>query len=94
MDGLAHTDRPVIIGAGIAGLMTALHLSPEPVVVLARSPLGSGIASGFAQGGIAAALGGDDSPTLHAADTLAAGNSLIGLPRRRARHRRSAGGDR
>jgi L-aspartate oxidase len=69
-------DRPVVVGAGLAGLMTALHLAPEPVVVLARTPLGSGIASAFAQGGIAAALGDDDDPFLHAADTVAAGDGL------------------
>jgi L-aspartate oxidase len=71
-----ETDRPVIIGAGLAGLTTALHLAPEPVLVLAKTPLGSGIASAFAQGGIAAALGDDDDPLLHAADTVAAGDAL------------------
>jgi L-aspartate oxidase len=76
MESLDQGDRPVVIGAGIAGLMTALYLAPEPVVVLARTPLGSGIASAFAQGGIAAALGADDTPALHAADTLAAGDAL------------------
>jgi L-aspartate oxidase len=69
-------DRPVIVGAGLAGLTTALHLAPEPVIVLAKTPLGSGIASAFAQGGIAAALGDDDDPSLHAVDTVAAGDAL------------------
>ncbi|MBO0710450.1 MAG: L-aspartate oxidase [Acetobacteraceae bacterium] len=68
--------RPVIIGGGLAGLMTALHLAPEPVVLLAKSPLGAEASSAWAQGGIAAALGADDSPALHLADTLAAGNGL------------------
>lgn len=44
-------DRPIIIGAGLAGLMTALHLAPMPVLVLARAPLGDGAASAWAQGG-------------------------------------------
>ncbi|TGP42611.1 FAD-dependent oxidoreductase, partial [bacterium M00.F.Ca.ET.229.01.1.1] len=35
------SDRPVIIGGGIAGLMTALHLAPEPILLLSRSPLGA-----------------------------------------------------
>jgi len=68
--------QPVVIGAGLAGLMTALHLAPEPVILLAKAPLGSGAASVWAQGGIAAALGHDDAPALHAADTIAAGDGL------------------
>src|SRR5262245_12865519 len=68
--------RPVVIGAGLAGLMSALHLSPEPVIVLARAPLGSGVASAWAQGGLAAALVTDDDLALHAAETLSAGDVL------------------
>lgn len=37
--------RPIIIGGGVAGLMTALHLSPEPVLVLSRTPLGADASS-------------------------------------------------
>ena len=68
--------RPVIIGAGIAGLMTALDLAPEPVVLLSAAPLGGEASSALAQGGLAAAIGNDDSPALHLADTLAAGDGL------------------
>jgi len=57
---------PVIVGSGIAGLMTALHLAPEPVVLLSRAPLGFGGSSALAQGGIAASVGPDDHPSLHA----------------------------
>src|SRR5580700_5519845 len=67
---------PVIIGGGLAGLMTALRLAPEKVILLAKTPLAEGAASAWAQGGIAAALGQDDAPALHAADTLAAGDGL------------------
>lgn len=74
MNGL--DGRPVILGAGLAGLMTALCLAPEPVVVLSKSPLGSEASSVLAQGGIAASCGEDDSPALHLADTLAAGDGL------------------
>lgn len=67
---------PVVVGAGLAGLMTALQLAPLPVVVLAKASLGEGTSSGWAQGGIAAAIGADDDPALHWADTLAAGVGL------------------
>lgn len=69
-------DRPIIIGAGLAGLMAALHLAPLPVLVLSRAPLGEQAASAWAQGGLAAAIGPDDSPAQHLADTLAAGDGL------------------
>jgi len=68
--------RPVIIGGGIAGLMTALHLAPGPVLLLSRTPLGADASSAWAQGGLAASLGDDDDPALHLADTLAAGDGL------------------
>ncbi len=63
----------VVIGAGVAGLSTALQLPrTSDVVVLCKTALGSGAATAWAQGGIAAALGSDDAPALHAADTLRA----------------------
>ncbi|QOZ26234.1 L-aspartate oxidase [Bradyrhizobium sp. CCBAU 51753] len=70
------TGRPVIIGGGAAGLMTALELAPEPVVLLSKSPLGAEASSMWAQGGFSAPVGADDSPALHLADTLAAGAGL------------------
>lgn len=70
-------DAPiVIVGSGIAGLWTALHAAPLPVVLLAGNSLGGDSSTGWAQGGIAAALGSDDSPALHAEDTIAAGAGL------------------
>ncbi|MDE3174571.1 MAG: L-aspartate oxidase, partial [Pseudomonadota bacterium] len=68
--------RVAIIGAGVAGLMTALRLAPQPVVLLSKAPLGDNAASAWAQGGLAASLGADDSPALHLEDTLAAGDGL------------------
>ena len=73
---LSLRGRVVIVGAGIAGLMTALELAPRPVVVLSKGPLGAESSTLWAQGGLAAAMGASDSPALHAADTLAAGDGL------------------
>jgi L-aspartate oxidase len=57
----------VVVGGGIAGLSTALGL--EGCHLVADEPVGGG-SSRLAQGGIAAALGSDDAPALHASDTL------------------------
>ena len=70
------TNQPVIVGAGLAGLMTALHLAPRPVVVLSPAPLGFEASSAWAQGGVAASVGPDDEAALHVADTLVAGDGL------------------
>ncbi|HEX5533962.1 MAG TPA: L-aspartate oxidase [Actinomycetales bacterium] len=69
-------DRPVIVGGGLAGLLTALHLAPLGCVVLTTGRLAQETSSDLAQGGIAAALGPGDSPLLHALDTLRAGAGL------------------
>lgn len=66
-----------MIGAGVAGLATALALPRDShVVVLCKTALGSGAATAWAQGGIAAALGDDDAPALHVADTLRAAGGI------------------
>jgi L-aspartate oxidase len=64
----------VVVGAGAAGLYTALVAAREGahVALVSRSPLAES-ASYWAQGGIAAALAADDSPELHLEDTLKAG---------------------
>lgn len=67
----------VIVGAGLAGLFTALKLAPMPVTVIATSPLGEGTSSGWAQGGIAAAVSEGDSPEAHARDTMIAGAGIV-----------------
>lgn len=65
---------PIVVGSGIAGLSTALHLGRALVVT--KTELGSG-SSDLAQGGIAAALGPGDSAWAHAADTIAVGAGLV-----------------
>ena len=68
--------RIVVVGSGLAGLMTALTFAPEPTVIVTRVALGGETSSAWAQGGIAACVGPDDSAALHLADTLAAGDGL------------------
>ena len=63
----------VIVGAGVAGLATALAATPCPVRLLSLGGGGRGAASTLAQGGLAAAIGAGDSAEAHAADTLDAG---------------------
>jgi L-aspartate oxidase len=66
----------LVVGGGVAGLFAALCAAAESrVLVLAKGPLFSSTSS-LAQGGIAAALGEDDMPALHAEDTLRAGRAL------------------
>ena len=67
----------LVVGAGVAGLSAALAAadSGASVLVLAKASHRSSN-SYAAQGGIAAAIGADDDPALHAADTLDAGRGL------------------
>lgn len=74
---VSATDRVVIVGAGLAALYAALSLAPRPVLVISPKPLGEGASSAFAQGGVAAAAGPDDSPARHAADTIRAGAGTV-----------------
>src|SRR5438477_4960899 len=68
--------RFLVIGSGVAGLHTAWRASEQGnVLVLTKRSLFDS-ATAYAQGGIAAALGAGDSPTLHRRDTLAAGAAL------------------
>jgi L-aspartate oxidase len=72
-----HTPEVIVVGAGVAGLSAALSAADAgaSVVVLAKASHTSSN-SYAAQGGVAAALGSDDDPTLHATDTLTAGRGL------------------
>jgi L-aspartate oxidase len=66
----------LIIGSGIAGLRAAVHLASVGEVVLLTKAHPEESNTGYAQGGIAAAVGEGDSPRLHLADTIAAGDGL------------------
>lgn len=75
-DNVVPSGGVLIVGAGLAGLFTALKFD-GPVTVLSPVALGSGASSTWAQGGIAAALGPDDAPELHALDTERAGAGIV-----------------
>ena len=70
-------DGPLIIGGGLAGLSAALEAGPRPTLVVTPMPLLQACSSAWAQGGVAAALGNDDSAALHATDTALAGAGLV-----------------
>ncbi|MBX3609265.1 MAG: L-aspartate oxidase [Hydrogenophaga sp.] len=69
----------LVIGSGLAGLSTALHLaSTHRVAVITKRALLDG-SSNWAQGGIAAVLAEGDSLDSHVEDTLVAGAGLSDL---------------
>jgi L-aspartate oxidase len=74
---MAAISSVLIVGGGLAGLFTALKLSPMPCTVLSPRPLGEGASSAWAQGGVAAAVSDGDTAEAHAADTVAAGAGIV-----------------
>ncbi len=68
--------RVVVVGTGIAGLITAYRASRDHEVVLVTKAELAESNTKYAQGGIAAALFPDDSPASHVADTMRAGAGL------------------
>ncbi len=68
--------RVVVVGTGIAGLITAYRASKKhDVILVTKSELAESNTK-YAQGGIAAALFPDDSVASHVADTIHAGAGL------------------
>lgn len=70
--------RPLIVGSGIAGLYVALRLRElglRPTIVTKARLEESN--TRYAQGGIAAAIGPDDSTRQHLEDTVKAGDELV-----------------
>src|SRR3954470_2726687 len=70
----------VVVGSGIAGLTAALRLrgQVDKILVVTKDVLAAG-STQWAQGGIAAALGPEDSPAQHQVDTLVAGAGACDL---------------
>jgi L-aspartate oxidase len=66
----------IVVGGGIAGLRALASLVGRGDILLLTKAGPAESNTGYAQGGIAAAIGPDDSPELHLADTLAAGAGL------------------
>ena len=66
----------VVVGSGISGLMVAISLHPRKVTLVTKKKLGEMSSSAWAQGGIAAAVGTDDHPDIHYADTIKASSGL------------------
>ena len=73
---MSDTTDFLIVGSGIAGLRAAIALGPAGRVLVLTKADPAESNTGYAQGGIAAAVGDDDSPALHAADTVRAGDGL------------------
>ncbi len=67
----------IVIGSGVAGLSAAIHArrTGRSVVILTKAQIDEG-STRWAQGGIAAALAEDDSPSEHRDDTITAGAGL------------------
>src|SRR6185503_6589383 len=70
----------LVLGSGIAGLRAALELARhgEVLVVTKDQPTESN--TGYAQGGVAVAMGSDDATELHLDDTLKAGAGIVSAP--------------
>jgi L-aspartate oxidase len=78
--GVTYDVDVAVVGAGVAGLVAALDLADlDPslrVAVIDKGVAGATGSTPLAQGGMAAAVGPDDSPLLHAQDTVIAGDGL------------------
>lgn len=69
----------IVVGSGIAGLTTALSLGRSGHVMILTKARQEQSNSWRAQGGIAAAVGENDSPELHQQDTLRTGVNMCNV---------------
>ena len=79
IDSISNEFDVVIIGCGIAGIYSALHIDPnKKIAIINKGEIWSG-SSYYAQGGIAAVMSKSDSYNLHIEDTVNAGAGLCDL---------------
>jgi len=67
----------LVLGSGIAGLRGALGLAPRGGVLVVTKDQPTESNTGYAQGGVAVAVGPDDDVELHLEDTLRAGAGIV-----------------
>jgi L-aspartate oxidase len=70
----------LVLGSGIAGLRAALSLARHGSVLVVTKDQPTESNTGYAQGGVAVALGSDDDPELHLDDTVKAGAGIVSAP--------------
>ncbi len=67
----------IIVGSGAAGCVAALSAAPLKVALVTTGKIGGDCSSLWTQGGLAAAVGPDDTPAAHARDTVKAGAEVV-----------------
>jgi L-aspartate oxidase len=74
----------LVLGSGIAGLRAALGLARHGSVLVVTKDQPTESNTGYAQGGVAAAVGADDRTDLHLTDTVLAGAGIVSQAAARA----------
>ena len=75
-DDILRTDF-LVLGSGIAGLRAAVGLARQGAVLVVTKDQPSESNTGYAQGGVAVAMGTDDDTGLHLDDTVKAGAGIV-----------------